>query len=106
MSAQWHICQAAFQVGCVVCLTSCLPASYTISVGKASMACHVGRYLARTRRSLPVQAMMYRTLLSGLAEACSSGLASGLFTMHMLDPKRDLSRQVSSCLAPQRIMLY
>ncbi len=50
--------------------------------------------------SLPAQAMVYRTLLSGLAEACLADLALGLFTMHMLDPKRELSRPVSSCLAP------
>ncbi len=52
------------------------------------------------RCSLPAQAMVYRTLLSSFAEACSPGLASGLYTMHLLDPKRELSRQVSSCLAP------
>ena len=50
--------------------------------------------------ALPFQAMMYRALLSGFAEACSSCMASGLFTLHMLDPKRELSRQVDSCLVP------
>ena len=50
---------------------------------------------------MPVQAMVYRTLLSGLAEACSPRSASGLYTMHMLEPKRDLSKQVSSCRAPR-----
>jgi len=44
--------------------------------------------------------MVYKTLLSGLAQACSSDLASGLYAMHRLNPKRDLSKGVCGYFPP------
>lgn len=41
-----------------------------------------------------VQVMVYRTLLSGLADAYSPIASAALFAMHGLDPKQDLSRSV------------
>lgn len=43
-----------------------------------------------------MQVMIYRELLGSHAESCSPQVAEDLFRMHRLDPKKELSKAVSS----------